>query len=38
MVCLHLSGVPNSGGDLEWFVVICVRLRWFSDGLRWFVF
>ena len=36
MVCLHLSGftaydaiVPNSGGDLWWFAVICGDLRWF---------
>ena len=32
--------VPNSGGDLWWFAVICGRLRWFAvvcDGLRWFV-
>ena len=32
--------IPNSGGDLWWFAVICGRLRWFvivCGGLWWFV-
>ena len=39
MVCLHLSRwflslsiVPNSGGDLWWFAVVCGG---FCGGLRW---
>ena len=31
--------VPNSGGDLWWFAVICGRLWWFAvvcGGLGWF--
>ena len=33
--------VPNSGGNLWWFVVMCGGLWWFAvvcGGLRWFVF
>ena len=34
--------VPNSGGDLWWFAVVCGGLRWWfavvSGDLRWFVF
>ena len=32
--------VPNSGGGLWWFVVVCGGLWWFAvvcGGLRWFV-
>ena len=46
MVCLHRlwlhylsSIVPNSGGDLWWFAVMCGGLWWFAvvcGGLRWF--
>ena len=32
--------VPNSGGGLWWFAVVCGGLRWFAvvcGGLRWCV-
>ena len=42
MACFLLFSlpmVPNSGGDLWWFAVICGRLSSFAvvwGGLRWF--